>query len=137
MGVATGRFRRSDRLLDSRDFRRVLRRGRRRADPALVVVTAPRWSSARERARERPTGHVGPRLGITIGRRAGGAVVRNRFKRRLRAWFRAHRAELGGAPDLVVIARPAGAKLSYGELDQHLARLLDLPRGSGSGPEDG
>lgn len=136
MGVATGRFRRSDRLLDSRDYRRVLRGGKRRADPALVVVTAPPRPAPERRAGGkarsdgdlRDPGAAGPRLGITIGRRVGNAVVRNRFKRRVRAWFRAHRDELAGGPDLVVIARPPGAGLSGEALDRRLARLLKLPR---------
>ncbi len=118
----TGPFRRSDRLLDSRDFRRVLRRGRRRASRDLVVVQAKR------RLNPKDSSDLGDlsRLGITVSRKVGNAVVRNRFKRRVRAWFRANRAELAAPVDLVVIARPPAGKLSLAELDLRLRELLQL-----------
>ena len=128
----TGAFRRSDRLLDSRDFRRVLRQGRRQAVRELVVFTVPR-SSARagspglegadaEDAKERTS-----RLGLTVSRKVGNAVVRNRFKRRVRTWFRRKRGDFPQSVDLVVIARPAAADLSFEELDERLSTLLGIP----------
>lgn len=118
----TGPFRRSDRLLDSRDFRRVLRRGGRRSSRDLVVVQAKR------RLNPNDSKDLGDwsRLGITVSRKVGNAVVRNRFKRRIRAWFRAHREELAAPVDLVVIARPPAGKLSLAELDLRLRELLQL-----------
>ena len=130
MGDETGRFRRSDRLLDSRDFRRVLRSGRRRSDRDVVVFSAPKskkylkdeyLDEGLHRGSQR-----GSRLGITASRKVGGAVVRNRFKRRIRVWFRQRRKELGVDQDLVVIARRSGASVSLAELDERLSRLLDL-----------
>jgi len=56
----------------------------------------------------------------------GGAVVRNRFKRRLRAWFRARRSDFDADIDLVVIARRSGASLSLAQLDLRLSKLLGL-----------
>jgi ribonuclease P protein component len=47
----------------------------------------------------------GPRLGITASRRVGGAVQRNRVKRRIREWFRGAKTNISGDLDLVVIAR--------------------------------
>ena len=66
------------------------------------------------------------RLGITVSRKVGNAVVRNRFKRRIRAWFRANREELAAPVDLVVIARLPAGKLSFAELDLRLRELLEL-----------
>jgi len=126
MGIETGRFKRSDRLLDSRDYRRVLRQGRRRADSDVVVISAPcRRNDSQSSDFGRPR-QGGSRIGITASRKVGGAVVRNRFKRRVRAWFRFRRRELSEDRDFVVIARRSGAGLSYDQLDRQLSRLIGL-----------
>jgi ribonuclease P protein component len=126
MGEETGRFRRSDRLLDSRDFRRVLRRGRRHAHREIVVITTPKLIKSNKYSGLRDFDRAGSRLGITAGRKVGNAVVRNRFKRRLRAWFRSRRSDFAGELDLVVIARRPGVSLSLKQLDSRLSKLLDL-----------
>jgi ribonuclease P protein component len=126
MSEETGRFRRSDRLLDSRDFRRVLRRGRRHAHRDIVVFTIEKRVNPNKYKGLRDIEHPGSRLGITASRKVGNAVVRNRFKRRTRAWFRARRRDFAGELDLVVIARRSGASLSLQELDQRLSKLLSL-----------
>ena len=138
MGDETGRFRRSDRLLDSRDYRRVLRRGRRHAHRDIVVITTPvrvkTSESSQLHGSDRSGFGTGSRLGITASRKVGGAVVRNRFKRRIRAWFRARRSDFPADLDLVVIARRSGAVLSLNELDFRLSKLLglDLPVSQGN-----
>jgi ribonuclease P protein component len=127
MSIETGRFRRSDRLLDSRDYRRVLRRGRRRAHRDLVVIMTSDQKIPNKTEPLAVVEPAGSRLGITASRKVGGAVVRNRFKRRVRAWFRARRQEFSEDVDLVVIARRSGARLTFAELDQRLSGLLGLP----------
>jgi len=124
MGVETGRFRRTDRLLASQEFRRVLRTGRRIPHRDVVVIV----SSGKDKRRENGTlaTEQGSRLGITVSRKVGNAVCRNRFKRRVREWFRHRRAEFGGDLDLVVIARRSGGRLGQAELDRRLSELLDL-----------
>ena len=75
---------------------------------------------------EPPTGTV--RLGITVSRKVGNAVVRNRVKRWLRESFRRHvamSAPEGGGTDLVVIARPSAAQSCFGETHKELGRLLE------------
>lgn len=119
-GARTGRFRRSDRLLDARDFRRVMRQGRRLSSREVVVISAARVDSRPSLERS------GSRLGITASRKVGNAVVRNRFKRRVREWFRRRRAELDRDLDVVVIARRAGAGLGAAELDDRLSGLLGI-----------
>lgn len=121
MAAAAGRFRRADRLLRSGDFRRVSREGKRAASPRFVVLLAEDPASAGCGAGE-------SRLGITASRRVGGAVVRNRIKRRIREWFRlaGERARRGG--DLVVIARPGAGNLSSRESWQELTVLVARAR---------
>jgi len=132
-GVRTGRFRRENRLLDSRDFRRVMRQGSRRASRELVVffaekhVVNPEKPIENKKLESRP----GSRLGITVSRKVGNAVCRNRFKRRVRVWFRERRGELSNAlgvgdVDLIVIARKPAGQLNLAELDERLGRLLGL-----------
>ena len=72
------------------------------------------------------TQRVVSRLGITVGRKAGPSVQRNRFKRRVREWFRQHRGELETAVDIVVIARRPAVGLSLAELGDRLSQLLGL-----------
>lgn len=71
------------------------------------------------------------RLGLTVSRRVGGAVVRTRVKRRLREWFRRHRELIPKEIDLVVIARPAAAAAATGEIGREL-ELAFLRLGSSS-----
>jgi ribonuclease P protein component len=110
----TGPFRRSDRLLRSSEYNRVGREGHRVAEPAFVLLVSARGSGAK-----------GPsqRLGITVSRKVGGAVVRNRVKRRVREWFRHSRHELRGEIDIVVIGRSGAAGLSDRDTKGILCRL--------------
>lgn len=64
------------------------------------------------------------RLGLTVSRRVGNAVVRNRVKRRLREWFREARWELSGTWDIVVIARREAAGLEFRSSCEQLSRML-------------
>lgn len=128
----TGGFERSDRLLESKDYQRVMRRGRRHASAELVVITTPRRIVSTNKNKHLGDFiQTGSRLGITASRKVGNAVVRNRFKRRLREWFRLRRHEFRDDIDLVVIGRRAGGMLSAAELDERLVGLLGLESGSG------
>ena len=71
------------------------------------------------------------RLGLAVGRRVGGAVRRNRLRRRVREWFRQHRELLrdawGEDIDVVVIARPGSAELSWREILDELTPVATRP----------
>ena len=54
------------------------------------------------------------RLGISVSRKVGNAVVRNRIKRGVRDRFRRQRGLLPESVDLVVIARPKANRLNGG-----------------------
>jgi ribonuclease P protein component len=72
------------------------------------------------------------RVGITATRKIGGAVVRNRARRRVRELFRANRELLSGwGGDLVVNVRQGCAGAAWGELVEDFARCLTkLRRGA-------
>jgi ribonuclease P protein component len=65
-----------------------------------------------------------PRVAYAVGRRAGGAVVRNRIRRRLRAATRAHADELAPGRAYLVSMVGAPAKSSYDELATSLHAAL-------------
>ncbi len=76
----------------------------------------------------RPDGSPDPRLGLTVSRKVGGAVVRNRVKRRVREWFRHSRKALPAGVDLVVIARRGAGELSTEQTQGSLAELAQRVR---------
>jgi len=76
-------------------------------------------------ARAREDGDPTVRLGITITRKIGGAVVRNRMRRRFRELGRAVLPETGRAgTDYVMIGRGGGIERDYGALREELAKAV-------------
>ena len=65
-----------------------------------------------------------PRLGLSVSRKVGSAVVRNTVKRRLREIFKSHRPSITGHVDFVVSARREAGHVSYDELNKEFARAL-------------
>jgi ribonuclease P protein component len=89
-------MKRRHRLSRSRDFDAVYRQGRSTATRYLVLYSFPRQESDGD----------GPRLGLAVSKQLGGAVERNRLKRRLRAAFDEASGDLSADTDYVLIARP-------------------------------
>lgn len=63
-------------------------------------------------------------MGITISKKVGNAVKRNRLKRRIKAWLREHYALFSPGQKLNLIARKGAAELSWQELRLELQTLL-------------
>jgi ribonuclease P protein component len=64
------------------------------------------------------------RFGLATGRKLGGAVVRNRVRRRLREGLRAMAPSFQPGWDVLIIARPALVTATHEELTEAVARLL-------------
>ncbi len=86
------------RLSRSSDFQRIYRQGSSTASRFLVLYYFKRPVTA---------GEESPRLGLSVSKKLGGAVVRNRIKRLLREAFRATQEQLVEGYDYVLIARPS------------------------------
>lgn len=66
------------------------------------------------------------RLGLTVSRKVGGAVVRNKVKRRVREFFRTRRHLFPAGLDLSIVVRSPWTDLGQTELEVELTTALDF-----------
>jgi ribonuclease P protein component len=105
-----GRSPKRRRLSRSAEFERVYRQGRSKANRYLVLYAFPR-----EDEQGGSSEQEGPRLGLSVSRRVGGAVDRTRVKRVLREAFWTEAERLPPGSDYVVVARPDARDLAERE----------------------
>jgi ribonuclease P protein component len=105
-------FPKSARLLRRADYRRVYSEGRRRNLDWLVAFLLP-------------TGRADSRVGLTVPGALGGAVVRNRIKRRLREAVRQHRGAIGPGWDIVLQPRPTVLAQEFGTVQEAVRKLFE------------
>ncbi len=103
------RFRPADRVRRSSEYRRAQRFGERVHSRHFLFVVHPRMD-----------GDARSRLGLTVSRKVGGAVRRNRVKRLLREVFRRHRELFPPGCDVIVIAKRGAPTLGYREVLQEV-----------------
>jgi ribonuclease P protein component len=68
---------------------------------------------------------AGVRIGLTVPKALGGAVVRNRIKRRFRAAFRLHRVDWNIDWDIVLNPRKAAILAPFADLERALAKVIE------------
>ena len=107
-----------ERLSKRREFLRVQGTGRRLQTPHFVVFYCPPTPDVRRSDPSQPL-----RLGITVTRKVGNAVVRNRIKRLVRDVFRNHKDWFPPHGEVVFVARPGGDPIQHAALERELEML--------------
>lgn len=106
-------FPKAARLLKHADFDRVYQGGRRHFASHVTVFFLARTEG-------------GPRVGFTVSRAMGGAVIRNRIRRRLREAVRLHLAELRVPADIVINPKKSAQRAEFSELEREIAAAFAL-----------
>jgi ribonuclease P protein component len=108
---------RSERIRKRRDYLRVQQGGRKLSTPSFLVfvtvVPPPEAGAA-----------VGPaRFGVTVTKKVGGAVVRNRIKRLVREAVRRHKLWFPRGREVVFVAKRPAPELRYADVIRELEQL--------------
>ena len=146
------RFPRTARLLRHADFERVYKQGRRHFSTFMTVFY---WPRPETRSAETSAGKMltrtpapnGLRVGFTVGRVLGGAVQRNRMKRRLREAVRMTRPVPGVAADVVINPKKSllaadfadvlnEVKRAFGVIEQKLSAKATMGPGTATPHEN-
>ncbi len=117
-GIKPGLFPRAARLLRHADFERVYEQGKRHFASHITVFYLRRESPG------------GPRIGFTVGRGLGGAVERNRMKRRLREAVRMNYPGNDIGVDVVINPKKSLLKAEFSELLDQIERAFEIVRKS-------
>ena len=100
-----------EKLTATWEYQRVYQRGEKHWNRQLVIYILR-------------TSHHSTRLGITVSKKIGKSVVRNRLKRLIREAFRLSKQHVRPGYDIVVVGRPAGVGNKRQELQTALQHLL-------------
>jgi ribonuclease P protein component len=123
------------RLLKRAEYEAVYGAGQRRSSPQFSVffraqTALPKEAFGREFPREGSSaktlaaGNSPSRFGISVKKALGGAVTRNRIKRRVREILRRNRTEIPTGWDIVIHPRATVARAAFAPLEAELVRLL-------------
>jgi ribonuclease P protein component len=119
--AASSKFPKSRHLLKHADFQRVYQSGRRQFTGNMTVFFLRRSSGP-----EATVAANTPRVGFTVGKVLGGAVERNRIKRRMREAVRLSVQACEGPIDVVFNPRKSVSKVPFAELVNEVTRALRL-----------
>lgn len=100
-----------ERMKGRSDFKEVYNKGKSFADRFLVLYSLP-------------NGLDYTRFGFSVGKKVGNAVVRNRYKRKIKEITRIHGDEVKKGVDCVIIVRPKSLEADYKILEKSFVKLL-------------
>ena len=129
-------FPRSARLLRHADFERVYERGKRHFSASMTVFYWPRTEADRREAKSPALS--GLRVGFTVGRALGGAVQRNRMKRRLREAVRLSLPSSPVSADVVINPKKSLLSTDFAALLNEVSRafvVIEQKLGQRADPE--
>jgi ribonuclease P protein component len=104
-------FSKNERLLNPRDYVKLNRVGQREETAHFKIIFAENGLGI-------------SRLGITVGRKTGNSVVRNKVKRLIRECFRLHKAHFPQGYDILVAAKQGARHLDYWKVKEELGALI-------------
>ncbi|MEE9910170.1 MAG: ribonuclease P protein component [Deltaproteobacteria bacterium] len=109
-------FRRADKVTNKSRYRIIYEQGVRRGSRFFTIVACGNPNGAK-------------RLGITVTKKTGNAVFRNRTKRLIREFFRRNKDLFPAGHDVVVMAKKSLPPLTYQETEQELTELFNRKTG--------
>ena len=117
-------FPRNARLLRHADFESVYRLGRRHFSASMTVFYRHRQEPGQATEAANSSVASGLRIGFTVGRGLGGAVERNRMKRRLREAVRLTRPLAGASADVVINPKKSLLTVDFAEVVNEVSRAF-------------
>jgi ribonuclease P protein component len=112
------------RLLKRVEYEAVYGAGQRRSSPQFAVFFSSQLPLQREASARSVESSRVSRFGISVKKALGGAVVRNRIRRRIREILRRNRTEIPTGWDIVIHPRSSVAQAPFAPLEAELVRLL-------------
>jgi len=106
-------FPKLNRLRKSWEYQRVWKMGCKLHTPHFILLLAKNSDAY-------------SRLGLTVSRKVGNAVMRNRVKRQVREFFRFQKDKFSPTVDLSVVAKRGAASLSLAETHNELQQALEF-----------
>jgi ribonuclease P protein component len=104
-------FTKNERIRKRKEYLTIEKQGVRGYSDHFIVIASPNRTGAK-------------RLGITVSKKVGNAVKRNRIKRLLREFFRLNKSGFADAQDIVIIVKRGIPDLDYRDVNGQLERLL-------------
>lgn len=108
---------RENRLRKREDFNKVYRHGKSSANQQFVVYYMKRPGPIDQEG-------VDFRLGISVSKKVGNAVVRNRLRRMIKEIIRLNGAQIAGQTDFILIVRKPAADMEYKEMEKSIIHVL-------------